>query len=45
MQAGSIIYDLAAVQGGNTAFAEVDKVIDKDGVRIIGEANILNKLI
>ena len=44
MQAGSIIYDLAAVQGGNTAFTEVDKVIDKDGVRIIGEANILNKL-
>jgi len=44
MQAGSIIYDLAAVQGGNTAFTEVDKVIDKDGVKIMGEANILNKL-
>ena len=29
MQAGSVIYDLAAVQGGNTAFTEVDKVIDK----------------
>ena len=44
MQAGSIIYDLAAVQGGNTAFTQVDKVIDKDGVRILGETNILNKL-
>ena len=44
MQAGSIIYDLAAVQGGNTAFTELDRVIDKDGVRIIGETNILNKL-
>ena len=44
MQAGSIIYDLAAIQGGNTAFTEVDKVIDKNGVRIIGEGNILNKL-
>ena len=26
MQAGSIIYDLAAIQGGNTAFTEADKV-------------------
>ena len=44
MQAGSVIYDLAAVQGGNTAFSEVDKIINKDGVRIMGETNILNKL-
>jgi len=44
MQSGSVIYDLAAVQGGNTAFTEVDKIIDKDGVRIMGETNILNKL-
>ena len=44
MQAGSVIYDLAASQGGNTAFTEVDKLIDKKGVRIMGEANILNKL-
>ena len=44
MQPGSIIYDLAAIQGGNTAFTEVDKVIDKNGVKIMGENNILNKL-
>ena len=44
MQAGSVIYDLAAIQGGNTAFTEVDKVINKNGVRIMGESNILNKL-
>tara|TARA_B100001093_G_scaffold284267_1_gene271542 strand:+ start:255 stop:1343 length:1089 start_codon:yes stop_codon:yes gene_type:complete len=44
MQSGSVIYDLAAVQGGNTAYTEVDKVIDKDGVKIMGETNILNKL-
>ena len=44
MKPGSIIYDLAAVQGGNTAFTEVDKVIDKGGVRIMGETNILNRL-
>ena len=44
MQKGSIIYDLAAAQGGNTAFTEADKVIDKNGVTIMGETNILNKL-
>jgi len=44
MQSGSIIYDLAAVQGGNTAFTEVDKIINKSGVIIMGEKNILNKL-
>ena len=44
MRSGSFIYDLAAVQGGNTAFTEVDKIVDKKGVKIMGEANILNKL-
>ena len=44
MQAGSVIYDLAAIQGGNTAFSEVDKIVNKNGVRIMGETNILNKL-
>jgi NAD(P) transhydrogenase subunit alpha len=44
LQSGSVIYDLAAVQGGNTAFTEVDKIVDKNGVKILGEANILNKL-
>ena len=44
MQSGSVVYDLAAVQGGNTAFTEVDKIIEKNGVRIMGESNILNKL-
>ena len=44
MQSGSVIYDLAAVQGGNTAYTEVDKIIDKNGIEITGEANILNKL-
>ena len=44
MQPGSVIYDLAAVQGGNTAYTEADKVIEKNGVRVMGESNILNKL-
>ncbi len=44
LQQGSVIYDLAAIQGGNTAFTEIDKTVEKNGVKIIGEANILNKL-
>jgi len=44
MQAGSIIYDLAAIQGGNTSLTEVDKVVEKNGVKIMGDSNILNKL-
>jgi len=44
MKAGSMIYDLAAAQGGNAAFTEVDKIIDKNGIKIMGERNILNKL-
>ena len=44
MKAGSIIYDLAAIQGGNTAHTKVDDIVDKNGVKIMGESNILNKL-
>ena len=44
MNSGSLIYDLAAAQGGNAAFTEVDKIVEKNGVKIIGEKNILNKL-
>ncbi len=44
MQSGSVIYDLAAIQGGNTAYTEVDKIVDKNGITIMGESNILNKL-
>ena len=44
MPKGSVIYDLAAIQGGNTAFTEADKIVDYNGVKIMGEMNILNKL-
>ena len=44
MRSGSIIYDLAAIQGGNSEFTVVDKIIDKNGIRIMGDTNILNKL-
>ena len=34
MQSGSVIYDLAASHGGNTAFTEVDKIVDKNGIKL-----------
>ena len=44
MQEGSVIYDLAAAQGGNSELTKVDEIIDNNGVKIMGERNILNKL-
>ena len=44
MLPGSVIYDLAAVQGGNTSFTEADKIVEKNGVKIMGDSNILNRL-
>ena len=44
MQPGSIIYDLAATQGGNTAYTKVDEIVEIKGVKIFSEKNILNKL-
>ena len=44
MNTGSIIYDLAAVQGGNTSATKADEVAIRNGVRIMGDTNILNKL-
>ena len=44
MQTGSVIYDLAAAQGGNAAYTKLNETIEKNGVKILGESNILNKL-
>ena len=44
IQPGSIVFDLAVEQGGNSAYSEIDKVVNKNGVKIIGYKNILNKL-
>ncbi len=44
MQSGSIIYDLAASHGGNAELTKVDEIIEFNGIKIIGEKNILNKL-
>ncbi len=44
MSSGSVIYDLAASQGGNSEFTKVNEIVDINGVKIMGETNILNKL-
>ena len=44
MSEGSVIYDLAASQGGNSELTKVNEIIDAKGVKIMGETNILNKL-
>jgi len=44
MRPGSVIYDLAASQGGNSAYTKGDEIVEKNGVSILGENNILNKL-
>ena len=44
MHPGSIIYDLAVSQGGNSAFSEIDKVNVINGVKVMGAKNILNNL-
>ncbi len=44
MSSGSVIYDLAASQGGNSELTKVNEIIDANGVKVMGEANILNKL-
>ena len=44
MQNGSVIYDLAASQGGNSELTKVNEIININGVKIMGEQNILNKL-
>ena len=44
MQPGSVIYDLAAIQGGNTEITKVDEVVKNNDVLVYGEKNILNKL-
>tara|TARA_B100001248_G_scaffold171227_1_gene129747 strand:- start:429 stop:1514 length:1086 start_codon:yes stop_codon:yes gene_type:complete len=44
MSSGSVIYDLAASQGGNSELTKVNDIVDSNGVKIMGESNILNKL-
>ena len=44
MKPGSIVYDLAVSQGGNSAFSEADKIKIINGVKVMSATNILNNL-
>ncbi len=44
MKPGSIVYDLAAEQGGNSAFSEPGKINIVDGIKIIGVKSLMNSL-
>ena len=44
MRPGSIIYDLAAEQGGNSAYSEEGKINTINGIKIIGVKNLMNSL-
>ena len=44
MKPGSIVYDLAAEQGGNSAFSESGKISSLNGIKIIGVKNLMNSL-
>ena len=35
---------MAASQGGNSAFTQENKIVEKNGISIVGESKILNKL-
>tara|TARA_X000000950_G_scaffold109514_1_gene137999 strand:- start:299 stop:1393 length:1095 start_codon:yes stop_codon:yes gene_type:complete len=44
MKPGSIVFDLAAEQGGNSAFSEAGKTNIVDGIKIIGVKSLMNSL-
>ena len=44
MKPGSIVYDLAAEQGGNSAFSEAGKINLVDGIKVIGVKRLMNRL-
>jgi NAD(P) transhydrogenase subunit alpha len=44
MRSGSVIIDLAAPQGGNCALTQIGKVVNLNGVKIIGFDNISSRI-
>ncbi len=44
MKPGSIVYDLAAEQGGNSAFSEEGKINVVEGIKVIGVKSLMNRL-
>ena len=44
MKPGSVIIDLAVERGGNVEGAEAGKVVEKDGVKIVGHLNMAGRI-
>ena len=44
MKSGSVIVDLAAEQGGNCKLSEADKIVEHNGVKIIGYTDLPSRL-
>ena len=44
VRSGSVIFDLAAEQGGNCAGSKPGEIVEYHGVKIIGAKNLMNKL-
>ena len=44
LKPGSIVYDLAAEQGGNSAFSEPGKINISNGIKISGVKSLMNRL-
>lgn len=44
MKAGSVIVDLSAVNGGNCELTQVNKIVEVNGVKIIGHQNFYSRI-
>ncbi len=44
MKRGAVIVDMAVEKGGNVALSEPDKIVEKHGVKIIGQTNLPSTL-
>ena len=44
LKPGSVVYDLAAEQGGNSAFSEPGKINTINGIKVIGVKSLMNSL-
>ena len=44
MSPGSVIFDMAVESGGNVEGSEVDKIIERNGVKIIGISNLASQV-
>lgn len=44
MKPGSVIVDLAVEQGGNCELSECDKIVDVNGVKVVGYSNVPSRI-